>query len=244
MRIVSFFSSYVLPCRCVQASLGVLKDRLFHAQHPSHLTASTAPPPFPFPRFDVLAQPAAQKQVCCPVICYERDGGEQIPKLKPNTNPNSNPKPKTWTRNPKSEPDTRNPNPKYWVSWLSFGVKQAWIRGAMKSALELVILCTKRWLKIEMTARQAYFRGIHGTVKRVVSCCFARFSSGAATDVWIWGPTATGGQFPAATANTGSQNLTDTRPSPRSSKCSILYSLKLCVRTFPWVGQIQSIGSF
>ena len=42
---------------------------------------------------------------------------------------------------------------RYWVSWLSFDVQQAWIR-SMKTALEFVILCGNRWPKIEVTARQ------------------------------------------------------------------------------------------
>ena len=42
---------------------------------------------------------------------------------------------------------------KYWVPWLSFDVWQTWIR-AMKPALEFVILCSNRWLKIEVAARK------------------------------------------------------------------------------------------
>lgn len=45
-----------------QGSLGVLKDRLFNAQFPSHISASTAPPPFPFQRIDVQAEPLPQVQ--------------------------------------------------------------------------------------------------------------------------------------------------------------------------------------
>ncbi|XP_078359969.1 protein transport protein Sec31A-like isoform X1 [Oculina patagonica] len=45
-----------------QASLGVLKDRLYTAQFPSHLASATAPPPFPFQRIDVQAEPLPQVQ--------------------------------------------------------------------------------------------------------------------------------------------------------------------------------------
>ena len=45
-----------------QASLGVLKDRLYTAQCPSHLATATAPPPFPFQRIDVQAEPLPQVQ--------------------------------------------------------------------------------------------------------------------------------------------------------------------------------------
>lgn len=45
-----------------QASLGVLKDRLYTAQYPSHLATATAPPPFPFQRIDVQAEPLPQVQ--------------------------------------------------------------------------------------------------------------------------------------------------------------------------------------
>lgn len=45
-----------------QANLGVLKDRLYTAQYPSHLATATAPPPFPFQRIDVQAEPLPQVQ--------------------------------------------------------------------------------------------------------------------------------------------------------------------------------------
>ena len=55
---------------------------------------------------------------------------------------------------------SENIEAKHWVSWLLFDVQQAWI-WAMKSALELIILCSNRWLKIKVTARKkAYFRGV------------------------------------------------------------------------------------
>lgn len=43
-----------------QVSLGVLKDRLYNAQFPSHITSASAPPPFPFQRIDVQAEPVPQ----------------------------------------------------------------------------------------------------------------------------------------------------------------------------------------
>lgn len=46
----------------MQASLGVLKDRLYNAQFPSHVTSASAPPPFPFQRIDVQAEPLPQAQ--------------------------------------------------------------------------------------------------------------------------------------------------------------------------------------
>jgi len=46
----------------LQASLGVLKDRLYNAQFPSHVTSASAPPPFPFQRIDVQAEPLPQAQ--------------------------------------------------------------------------------------------------------------------------------------------------------------------------------------
>ncbi|KAK2573081.1 Protein transport protein Sec31A [Acropora cervicornis] len=46
----------------LQGSLGVLKDRLFNAQFPSHISAASARPPFPFQRIDVQAEPIAQTQ--------------------------------------------------------------------------------------------------------------------------------------------------------------------------------------
>ena len=58
---------------CFQASLGVLKDRLFTAQYPSHLATATAPPPFPFQRIDVQAEPLPQVQTQTQVS----GGGEQ-----------------------------------------------------------------------------------------------------------------------------------------------------------------------
>jgi len=45
-----------------EGSLGVLKDRLFNAQFPSHISAASARPPFPFQRIDVQAEPIAQTQ--------------------------------------------------------------------------------------------------------------------------------------------------------------------------------------
>lgn len=46
----------------LQGSLGVLKDRLFNAQFPGHISAASARPPFPFQRIDVQAEPIAQTQ--------------------------------------------------------------------------------------------------------------------------------------------------------------------------------------
>lgn len=43
-----------------QVSLGVLKDRLYNSQFPSHITSASAPPPFPFQRIDVQAEPLPQ----------------------------------------------------------------------------------------------------------------------------------------------------------------------------------------
>ncbi|XP_015780784.1 PREDICTED: protein transport protein Sec31A-like [Acropora digitifera] len=45
-----------------EGSLGVLKDRLFNAQFPGHISAASARPPFPFQRIDVQAEPIAQTQ--------------------------------------------------------------------------------------------------------------------------------------------------------------------------------------
>lgn len=45
-----------------QASLSILKDRLYNAQFPSHVASATAPPPFPFQRIDVQAEPLPQVQ--------------------------------------------------------------------------------------------------------------------------------------------------------------------------------------
>lgn len=45
-----------------QGNLGVLKDRLFNAQFPSHMSTASAPPPFPFQRIDVQAEPVPQLQ--------------------------------------------------------------------------------------------------------------------------------------------------------------------------------------
>ena len=50
-------------CRCWQISLGVLKDRLYNAQFPSHVASASAPPPFPFQRIDVQAEPLPQAQI-------------------------------------------------------------------------------------------------------------------------------------------------------------------------------------
>ena len=46
----------------LQGSLGVLKDRLFNAQFPGHISAASARPPFPFQRIDVQAEPIVQTQ--------------------------------------------------------------------------------------------------------------------------------------------------------------------------------------
>ena len=46
----------------LQGGLGVLKDRLFNAQFPSHISSASAPPPFPFQRIDVQAEPLPQVQ--------------------------------------------------------------------------------------------------------------------------------------------------------------------------------------
>jgi hypothetical protein len=46
-----------------QDDVAVLRDRLYYAQYPSHVTSSITPPTFPFPRVDVKAAPAVQPQV-------------------------------------------------------------------------------------------------------------------------------------------------------------------------------------
>jgi len=60
----------------LQASLGVLKDRLYNAQFPSHVASATAPPPFPFQRIDVQAEPLPQAQTQTQV--RKKGGREQI----------------------------------------------------------------------------------------------------------------------------------------------------------------------
>ncbi|CAB4015041.1 Hypothetical predicted protein [Paramuricea clavata] len=45
-----------------QEDVSVLRDRLYYAQYPSHVTSSITPPSFPFPRVDVKAAPEVQPQ--------------------------------------------------------------------------------------------------------------------------------------------------------------------------------------
>lgn len=43
-----------------QKSVAILRDRLYYAQYPSHVTSSVTPPTFPFTRVDVKGEPALQ----------------------------------------------------------------------------------------------------------------------------------------------------------------------------------------
>ncbi|XP_028397312.1 protein transport protein Sec31A-like [Dendronephthya gigantea] len=68
-----------------QEDVAILRDRLYHAQYPSHVTSSIKPPSFPFPRVDVKAAPAVQPEQqptqaqssFAPPQAQENAGGQQ-----------------------------------------------------------------------------------------------------------------------------------------------------------------------